>query len=115
MDTPRWPTCFWLARRNTLEARMIARLVESIEIAPAVRHFVFDAGEPLRFIPGQFVSFTADVEGKEITRAYSIASAPTGGPIFELCLNRVEEGKLSPLLFAMQPGDTIAMRQPLGT
>jgi ferredoxin-NADP reductase len=30
-------------------------------------------------------------------------------------LNRVENGKLSPRIFAMQPGDTIAMTPPLGT
>ena len=94
---------------------MQARLVESIEIAPEVRHFVFEAGtEHLDFAPGQFVSFTADVAGKPITRAYSVASIPAGKR-FELCLNRVENGRLSPHLFAMQPGDAIEMTGPLGT
>ena len=95
---------------------MIARLVESREIAAAVRHFVFEAeGGALTFTPGQFVSFTADVAGKEITRAYSLASAPGNGNRFELCLNLVPDGKLSPHLFALRPGDSISMRPPLGT
>jgi ferredoxin-NADP reductase len=94
-----------------------ARLVSSFEIAPSVRHFIFEAqdGERLEFTPGQFVSFTGEVGGKRITRAYSLAAAPSDSSRFELCLNVVAGGNLTPHLFAMQPGDTIAMRQPLGT
>lgn len=96
---------------------MEARLIESREIAPGVRHFGFEAlgVERLEFVPGQFTSFTDMIEGKEITRAYSLASAPSGTNRFELCLNRVEPGHLSPRLFDMKAGDRIEMRQPLGT
>lgn len=95
---------------------MIARLIESWEIAPRVRHFVFEAEDgPFVYEPGQFVSFTQRVDGAEITRAYSIASAPGPGNRFELCLNLVEDGCLSPYLFAMRPGETIGMAAPLGT
>jgi len=92
-----------------------ARLLESREIAPDVRHFVFEIPEieQFCFVPGQFVSFHADVNGHQFTRAYSIASAPSGNR-FELCLNLVKEGHFSPLLFAMQPGDTIGMTGPFG-
>lgn len=86
------------------------------EIAPGVRHFEFEAlgVERLEFVPGQFTSFTDVVEGKEITRAYSFASAPSGTNRFELCLNRVDPGHLSPRLFDMKPGDRIEMRPALG-
>jgi len=95
---------------------MQARLIESREIAPAVRHFEFEAlgVDRFEFAAGQFTSFTDVIEGKEITRAYSMASAPSGTNRFELCLNRVEPGHLSPRLFEMKPGDRINMRQPLG-
>lgn len=95
---------------------MQARLIESREIAPAVRHFEFEAlgVARLEFAAGQFTSFTDVIGGKEITRAYSMASAPLGTNRFELCLNRVEPGHLSPRLFEMKPGDRIEMRQPLG-
>jgi ferredoxin-NADP reductase len=95
---------------------MRAILIESIDIAPEVRHFVFetDGTEALTFTAGQFVSFHDDVEGKEITRAYSIASAPSESNRFELCLNLVHDGHLSPKLFSMHPGDAIAMQPPLG-
>ncbi len=93
---------------------MKARLVEFTDIADDVRHFVFDAETPeFTFIPGQFVSLAGDVDGKRVTRAYSIASPPQG-TLFELCLNRVNDGKLSPLLFDMQVGDTVDMQGPLG-
>jgi CDP-4-dehydro-6-deoxyglucose reductase len=95
---------------------MEARLIEFREIAPGVRHFEFEAlgVERLDFVPGQFTSFTDVIGGKEITRAYSLASAPSGTNRFDLCLNRVEHGHLSPRLFEMQPGDRMKMRQPLG-
>jgi CDP-4-dehydro-6-deoxyglucose reductase, E3 len=95
---------------------MLAELIDSREIAPGVRHFEFEAlgVDKLEFVPGQFTSFTGVIAGKEITRAYSLASAPSGTNRFELCLNRVDPGHLSPRLFDMKPGDRIAMRQPLG-
>ena len=94
---------------------MKATLVESRDIAPEVRHFVFEASgvKQLNFKPGQFVSFEATVAGKKITRAYSIASLPSGNQ-FELCLNLVHEGHFSPHLFSMQPGDSVEMSDPLG-
>lgn len=94
---------------------MRARLVSSTEIAPGVRHFVFEAPglERFQFTPGQFVSFTGEIDGRKVTRAYSIAGSP-GGNRFELCLNRVREGLLSPWLFALEPGGTAPMQGPLG-
>jgi CDP-4-dehydro-6-deoxyglucose reductase len=94
-----------------------AKLIEWEEIAPGVRHFVFEAPQMARldFIPGQFVSLTDSVESREITRAYSIASAPGEGNRFELCLNRVDDGAFSPHLFDLSPGDAVEMQPPLGT
>ncbi len=95
---------------------MEARLIESVEIAPDVRHFVFEAPElaKIEFTPGQFVSLTGIAKGKKITRAYSIASAPLGTNRFELCLNVLQEGAFPPHLFSMKPGDAVEMRPPLG-
>jgi len=80
-----------------------------------VRQFVFEAVdiEQFAFTPGQFVSLVHTFEGREITRAYSIASAPDGKR-FELCLNRVKEGVMSPWLFEMHPGDEVTLSAPLG-
>jgi CDP-4-dehydro-6-deoxyglucose reductase len=90
-------------------------LVRSRELAPEVRHFEFEVPErdDLPFTPGQFVSVLDRVEGKEITRAYSIAS-PRGGNRFALCLNRVPDGIVSPYLFDLKPGEAIEIGEPLG-
>ena len=94
---------------------MKAKLVESHDIAPEVRHFVFEAPEVERLVfkPGQFVSFKETLSGKQITRAYSIASLPAENR-FELCLNLVHDGLFSPHLFTMKPGDSVEMTDPLG-
>jgi ferredoxin-NADP reductase len=99
---------------------MQAKLIESSEIAPLVRHFVFEVPEveKFTFVPGQFVSvnqvIVVNQQEKKITRPYSIASAPSETNRFELCLNLVHEGLLSPWLFEMKPGDGIEIRPPLG-
>ncbi len=86
------------------------------QLSPEVRHFDFEvpAVAALNFTPGQFVSFSGEIGGKEITRAYSICSEPRVNR-FSLCLNLVRDGHLSPRLFAMDTGDSIAMAGPLGT
>ncbi len=96
---------------------MQAKLIEWVEIAPGVRHFVFEAPqlERVEFVPGQFVSLTDSVASRNITRAYSIASAPGSGNRFELCLNRVDDGAFSPHLFDLSAGDVVNMQPPLGT
>ena len=92
---------------------MKAKLIESYEITPGVRHFVFEAEEPVEFTPGQFVSLTEVFDGRKITRPYSIVSVPDGSR-FDLCLNLVDDGIFSPHLFSMKPGDTVETRTPLG-
>jgi ferredoxin-NADP reductase len=94
-----------------------AKLIEWMEIAPGVRHFVFEAPqlERLDFVPGQFVSLSDSVAARDITRAYSIASPPANGNRFELCLNRVDDGAFSPHLFDLAAGDVVNMQPPLGT
>jgi len=94
---------------------MKARLLTTRELAPGVRHFEFDLPEIERFgfVPGQFVSMTAAINGDDITRAYSIASPPSGNR-FALCLNEVEGGRFSPHLFALAPGDQVDCQGPYG-
>ncbi len=90
-------------------------MVEWKELAPEVHHFEFEVPEvqTFSFTPGQFVSVIDREDGKEITRAYSIAS-PRAGNRFALCLNRVEDGIVSPWLFGLKPGDEVEVHEPLG-
>lgn len=94
---------------------MKARLIESREIAPEIRHFVFEVPEfeRLEFQPGQFFSLSHPLGDRVITRAYSVAAPPSGNR-FELCLNRVQEGRFSPFLFDLSPGDLVDCKGPYG-
>jgi ferredoxin-NADP reductase len=82
-------------------------------------HFVFEIEglESFHFLPGQFVSaVAADENGKQQTRAYSIASAASGNH-FELCVNRVENGFFSNHLADLPDlpvGATIQLHGPHG-
>lgn len=92
-----------------------AKLLEWKQLAPEVHHFEFEVPgvEDLAFTPGQFVSVIDRENGKKVTRAYSIAS-PRGGNRFALCLNRGEDGIVSPWLFGLKRGDEVQMHGPLG-
>jgi ferredoxin-NADP reductase len=79
--------------------------------------FVVEGRESFPFLPGQFISAVAeDPNGKQQTRAYSIASAPLGNH-FDLCVNRVEGGFFSNHLADLtdlEPGGTIHIHGPHG-
>lgn len=98
-----------------------ARLLEKDCISETSQcyHFVFsiDELESFPFSSGQFVSAVAnDENGKQQTRAYSIASAASGKN-FELCVNRVEGGFFSNHLADLPDlpiGGTIQIHGPHG-
>ncbi len=92
-----------------------AKLLSWKELAPEVHHFDFEVPGTKEFVftPGQFISVLEKVEGREITRAYSIAS-PREGNRFSLCLNRVADGLVSPYLFGVRPGEEVEVHEPLG-
>lgn len=82
-------------------------------------HFEFavDGLESFPYAAGQFVSAIAhDENGKQQTRAYSIASAANGNQ-FDLCVNRVENGFFSNHLADLPDlpiGGTIQVHGPHG-
>ena len=75
--------------------------------------FSIDELEKFDFAAGQFISMVAPKEGKTMTRAYSIASAPRKNE-FDLCLNRVEDGFFSNLLCDMKEGESVKFHGPHG-
>lgn len=79
--------------------------------------FVIDGLESFPYQPGQFVTAVAEDEnGKQQSRAYTIASAAHGNE-FELCVNRVEEGFFSNHLADLPDlpvGATIQIHGPHG-
>lgn len=73
-------------------------------------------GEPLSFVPGQWVNLELDAFGKRDKRAYSIASAPDARDpsSFEIAVTRVDEGLVSRALHEVREGAVLQMDGPHG-
>jgi ferredoxin-NADP reductase len=107
---------FTLARE--LQTARLARKTCISESAQCYHfEFVLDDLASFPFSAGQFVSAVAtDGNGKQQTRAYSIASAANANR-FELCVNRVDGGFFSNHLAdltELAPAGTIQMHGPHG-
>jgi ferredoxin-NADP reductase len=89
-------------------------------IAPTVRHMAFARadGEPLPFIPGQFVQIHFPRGDKQLRRSYSIATRPGDAEnpdgALEMAVSYVAGGAATALLSAMQPGERIDASGPYG-
>jgi ferredoxin-NADP reductase len=93
-----------------------AKLVRSRWLSDQTRHFEWQVQELDRFDfkAGQFVSMLEKKEdGKTVTRAYSIASAPRGREL-DLCLNRVPHGFFSNFLCDLPEGSDVHFHGPHG-
>jgi ferredoxin-NADP reductase len=95
-----------------------ARLLRKVCLSESTQcyHFEF-AAEEVETLPlkaGQFVSMVAeDTNGKQQTRAYSIASAERRNE-FDLCINRVDGGFFSNLICDLKVGETVKFHGPHG-
>jgi ferredoxin--NADP+ reductase len=58
------------------------------------------------FTAGQFTKLGLEIDGERVQRAYSYVNAPNN-PDLEFYLVTVPEGKLSPRLAALKPGDEV--------
>jgi ferredoxin-NADP reductase len=96
------------------------RLVDSRMLAPTVRHLAFERvdGQPLAFIPGQFlqIHFHYD-DGTATKRSYSVATVGDGGsPVqrIEIAVSYVDGGAATKLLSELELGGTIEASGPYG-
>ena len=70
---------------------------------------------PFTFVPGQFLTFSAEVDGKRIRRSYTIASAPTQRDYVELTVKREDQGAESRYLHDnVAIGDHLEVSGPAG-
>jgi CDP-4-dehydro-6-deoxyglucose reductase len=101
-----------------------ARLAQARALTPSVRELVFERvdGQPMSFVPGQWVSMmlegagagSVDAADPELKRSYSIASAPDGSSRFEIAVTRVQGGPASTRLHAVSPGTVLRFVGPQG-
>lgn len=92
------------------------KVLSSDYVTPTVFLLKFETLEPLDFIAGQFASIIIPGRGpggRDLRRAYSIASLPGQTPI-ELCIKFVEGGAGTTYLKSLKPGETFRASIPFG-
>src|SRR5690348_7481713 len=91
--------------------------VQSVRmLTPTVFQTSFETDAALQFQAGQFVSVIvpgAGPKGRDLRRAYSVASAPENRPV-ELCIKIVEDGPGTQYLYSLKAGDTFRVMAPYG-
>lgn len=97
------------------------KLIGSRMLAPSVRHlsFVRDDGQPLDFIPGQFIQVHFKyADGTPTKRSYSIATmhdhAFGAGEALDIAVSFVPGGAASALFQALDDGQQIEASGPFG-
>lgn len=97
------------------------RLVSSRMLAPAVRHLDFarDDGQPLDFLPGQFIQVHFNYpDGTPTKRSYSLATmhdhALGPGEAVEIAVSYVPGGAATALFAALDEGQQIQASGPYG-
>lgn len=96
------------------------RLAASHMLASSVRHLAFerDDGQPLAFVPGQFIQVHFHyADGKPTKRSYSIGTVGDGsGSVqrVEIAVSYVEGGAATALLSQLDEGGTIDASGPYG-
>ncbi len=94
-----------------------AKVLHSVPLSEFTKHIELevDGVTHFGFVPGQWLSVKGNTpEGEEVTRAYSIASPPSGNGHVAFCLNRVHDGFMSNYLCSLDPGAEITFQGPFG-
>jgi len=95
------------------------KVAEIFQETPAVKTFrlmSLDGGPiPFSFQPGQYLSFSGQIDGKAIRRSYTIASSPTQHDYVEITVKREEQGAESRYLHDhITTGDHLDVTGPSG-
>lgn len=88
----------------------------SKKITPNILHLAFGRkdGETLNFIPGQFLTFLFDVDGKIKRRSYSIASITGKTREIEIAISYMKDGVASETMFNLLPDNCLTCSGPFG-
>lgn len=87
-----------------------AKIVDRKEIAPELFLLHVEATQQLPYLAGQYATLCVEVDGKRIERPYSLCSSPYESKL-EFFVERVPNGALTPLLYAMDRGTPLLLRR----
>lgn len=76
--------------------------------------FEIPGGKSLGLPIGRHVSVRAEVDGKQVMRAYTPTSRPDQKGYFDLLVKTYEMGKMSPHLHSLTVGSSLEVRGPVG-
>jgi ferredoxin-NADP reductase len=80
---------------------------------PEIRTFRVARPEGFEFRPGQFLTVQVQLDGRPVTRCYTISSSPGALGYLEISVKR--QGLVSSMLHStVRPGSTLAVRPPAG-
>lgn len=111
---PQEQTPYWTSGDGLLA---VAGIVEETHDAKTFRFVSSDPSKPLLFAykPGQFLTLSLPIDGKEVKRSYTISSSPSRPNVIEITVKRVPGGQVSNWLNDnLKLGDTIKVRGPAG-
>lgn len=94
-----------------------ARVEKIVDHAADTRsiYLSLPSGKNVRFVPGQFISIAIPLDDETRSRPYTIASGPDDRGPFEICFNRVPNGRGVAWLYDRKVGDEIEFAGPFGT
>ncbi len=99
-----------------LPGELLLRVLERREETPSATSFLLERPTGFAFEPGQFLTFTLSIEGREYRRSYSLSSSPEDptAPLV-VTVKRVQGGVVSRWLHEqVRVGDRLRTRGPSG-
>lgn len=109
---------FWVSKLNPAWswdrplARVVERKVEALDTVTLVLKPNVHCG---KFVPGQHINVTAEVNGRRTTRSYSLTGMPRRDGHLSLTIKRVDKGVLSTHLCQhTQVGDVLELGAAFG-
>ena len=89
---------------------LAATIVDRRAVADDLFVLHVDTGGDFSFLAGQYATLGVEVDSKRIERPYSICSSPYEKNL-EFFVERVPEGELTPILYAMDKGAPLLLRR----
>ncbi|GAA2866423.1 hybrid-cluster NAD(P)-dependent oxidoreductase [Pseudonocardia halophobica] len=100
---------------ETDNSTLVCRQVQ--EVTHDVRTFLFEPSRPalFHFEPGQFVTLHLQIDGRSVSRCYTISTPPTRPHLLGITVKRQPGGLVSNWLHdTMRPGQRISAEGPFG-
>lgn len=93
-----------------VEKYLPAKIVGRRDVSPDLFVLNVEAEGELPYLAGQYATLGVELEGKRIERPYSLCSSPYEKTL-EFFVERVPNGELTPLLYAMDKGAPLLLRR----